>query len=95
MPDFYTWIAWAIAVLAFVVGVQVLGPLLLLAVLLVGALLLIVASYSLGRRARRHMRQVDARFQPTDEVFRDPSSGRLTRVHVDPETGERRYLWDK
>lgn len=33
-----------------------------------------------------------ARFRPTDEVFVDPTTGHKMRVHVDPRTGERRYL---
>lgn len=28
----------------------------------------------------------------TDEVFRDPSSGRLMRVWIDPTDGERHYV---
>ena len=44
-----------------------------------------------GRRARRRLARRDPRFQATDEVFRDPGSGDLTRVHVDAATGERRY----
>ncbi|HEY2916925.1 MAG TPA: hypothetical protein VGI98_06895 [Candidatus Limnocylindrales bacterium] len=35
---------------------------------------------------------VDSRFQPTAEVFVDPTSGRRMRVLVDPATGERRYV---
>ena len=30
-------------------------------------------------------------FRPTGEVFKDPSSGRLTRVWEDPRTGRREY----
>lgn len=30
-------------------------------------------------------------FKPTDEVFRDPTTGRMTRVHEDPRTGARQY----
>ena len=32
-----------------------------------------------------------AQFQPTDERFVDPTSGRVMRVFVDARTGERRY----
>jgi len=35
---------------------------------------------------------IDARFQPTDEVFIDPTSGRRMRVLLDARTGERRYV---
>ena len=33
-------------------------------------------------------------FQPTDERFVDPTTGRRMRVYVDPATGERRYHAD-
>ena len=35
---------------------------------------------------------VEPRFQPTEEVFVDPTSHRRMRVLVDPRTGERRYV---
>ena len=30
-------------------------------------------------------------FKPTGEVFKDPTSGKLTRVYEDPSTGRRQY----
>ncbi len=36
--------------------------------------------------------ELEARFEPTDEVFVDPSSSRRMRVHVDRGSGERRYV---
>jgi hypothetical protein len=60
-----------------------------------GLPLLAAASPSPGRRrwGRRHG-ETD-RLQPhwvaTDEVFRDPTSGRLMRVWVDPTDGTRHY----
>lgn len=30
-------------------------------------------------------------FKPTGEVFRDPTTGRMTRVYEDPSTGRRQY----
>lgn len=33
-----------------------------------------------------------APFEPTQEVFIDPSSGYRMRVYLDPRTGERRYV---
>ena len=30
-------------------------------------------------------------FKPTGEVFKDPTSGKLTRVYEDPSTGKREY----
>ena len=35
---------------------------------------------------------VEPRFQPTAEVFVDPTTGHRMRVLVDPSTGERRYV---
>ncbi|MGD0861678.1 MAG: hypothetical protein ABSA21_02825 [Candidatus Limnocylindrales bacterium] len=94
MPDLYTWIALAAAALAFVLGVQVFGVAGALAALIAAVCLLALVGVASGQRARRHLARRQARFQPTDEVFRDPSSGALTRVHVDPATGERRYWED-
>ena len=37
---------------------------------------------------------VPAPFQPTDERFVDPTSGRVMRVFLDAHTGERRYRAD-
>jgi hypothetical protein len=34
---------------------------------------------------------LESRFQRTDELFIDPTSGTRMRVWVDPQTGERRY----
>jgi hypothetical protein len=36
-----------------------------------------------------------APFQPTDELFVDPTSGQRLRVYLDPATGERRYYADE
>jgi len=30
-------------------------------------------------------------FKPTNEVFKDPTTGKTTRVYEDPETGRRQY----
>jgi hypothetical protein len=30
-------------------------------------------------------------FKPTSEVFKDPTTGKLTRVYEDPATGKRQY----
>jgi hypothetical protein len=35
---------------------------------------------------------LEPRFRRTDEVFTDPTTGRLMRVWIDPSNGERRYL---
>jgi hypothetical protein len=34
---------------------------------------------------------IDPRFKRTEEVFVDPTSGRVMRVYLDASTGERRY----
>jgi len=91
MPDLYTWIAWAVAALAFVLGVQVFGVAGLLAVVIVALCLVTLAGSVAGRRVRRRHSRPDPRFLPTTEIFVDPTSRRLMRVYVDPRTGERRY----
>jgi hypothetical protein len=35
---------------------------------------------------------IEPRFRPTEELFVDPTTGHQMRVHVDPRTGERRYV---
>ena len=30
-------------------------------------------------------------FQPTGEVFKDPTTGKMTRVYEDPKSGKRQY----
>ncbi|MGA3029362.1 MAG: hypothetical protein ABSE58_01320 [Candidatus Limnocylindrales bacterium] len=95
MPDVYTWIAWAVAILAFVLGVQVLGVAGGFLLVVVVLLALTAAGALVGGRARRRLARRDPRFRPTDEVFHDPATGDVTRVHVDPATGERRYWHDR
>ena len=36
--------------------------------------------------------EIEPRFRPTDELFMDPTTRHTMRVHVDPRTGERRYV---
>jgi hypothetical protein len=93
MPNVYTWIAWAVAGLAFVLGFQVLGVAGLFVVIVVGLVALTLVGFTAGQRARRRHARRDPRFQPTQEVFHDPRSGRTMRVYVDEMTGERRY-WE-
>jgi hypothetical protein len=95
MPDVYTWIALAVSATAFVLGLQMLGMTagLVLIVVVLGSLA--AAATMAGNRARRRLARREPRFQRTDEVFHDPSSGAFTRVHVDPNTGERRYWEDR
>ncbi|HEV2415852.1 MAG TPA: hypothetical protein VGX27_13690 [Candidatus Dormibacteraeota bacterium] len=40
---------------------------------------------------RRYRGREGGSFQPTAEVFRDPTSGKMTRVYEDPKTGQRQY----
>jgi hypothetical protein len=40
---------------------------------------------------KRYRGDSEGTFQPTAEVFKDPTTGRLTRVYEDPKTGKRQY----
>ena len=40
---------------------------------------------------RRYRGEREGAFRPTGEVFRDPTSGKMTRVYEDPTTGRRQY----
>ncbi|TMC70864.1 MAG: hypothetical protein E6J13_08485 [Chloroflexi bacterium] len=40
---------------------------------------------------RRYRGGGEGAFKPTGEVFKDPTTGKLTRVYEDPSTGKRRY----
>ncbi|HET9783960.1 MAG TPA: hypothetical protein VFP94_03260 [Terriglobales bacterium] len=51
---------------------------------------LLIVLYLVFDRRRYHGR-ISSRQRPTGEVFRDPSTGQLTRVYEDPETGVRSY----
>ena len=43
---------------------------------------------------RRYRGGAVGTFQPTNEVFKDPTTGRMTRVYEDPVTGKRQYKDD-
>jgi hypothetical protein len=92
MPDVYSLIAWTIAALAFVAGTQVLGATAVLTLLLLALVGLTSYGFVSGRRARRTHSQAASRFEPTEEIFHNPGNDEVVRVHVDPETGERRYV---
>jgi hypothetical protein len=49
-----------------------------------------VAGYFIWDRHRYRGKAIGD-FRPTSEVFRDPSSGKMTRVYEDPITGSRQY----
>lgn len=40
---------------------------------------------------RRYRGESQGNFKPTNEVFKDPTTGKLTRVYEDPSTGKRQY----
>ena len=40
---------------------------------------------------RRYRGRPGGSFKATGEVFKDPTSGKLTRVYEDPTTGQRQY----
>lgn len=41
---------------------------------------------------RRYHGTAATGLRPTTEVFRDPTTGKLMRVHENPRTGEREYV---
>ena len=40
---------------------------------------------------RRYRGATQGNFKPTAEVFKDPTTGKMTRVYEDPSTGKRQY----
>jgi hypothetical protein len=40
---------------------------------------------------RRYRGESGGNFKPTNEVFKDPTTGKMTRVYEDPATGKRQY----
>ena len=62
------------------------GVQLVIALLVVG---LAIVSYFVWDR--RYRGDAQGAFQPTGEVFKDPTTGKLTRVYEDPKTGSRQY----
>lgn len=40
---------------------------------------------------KRYRGEQQGAFQPTAEVFKDPTTGKMTRVYEDPSTGKRQY----
>ena len=61
-----------------------------LIILLVVAVVAVVGWLNLRRHGESSVPA--GNWQRTDEVFRDPSSGRLMRVWVDPTDGIRHYV---
>ena len=62
------------------------GVQLVIALLVVG---LAIVSYFVWDK--RYRGDAEGAFQPTGEVFKDPTTGKLTRVYEDPKTGSRQY----
>jgi hypothetical protein len=56
--------------------------------LVVVAIFAIVGYFLWDRRYRGHDK---GSFRPTPEVFKDPTTGKMTRVYEDPATGQRQY----
>jgi hypothetical protein len=56
--------------------------------LVVVAIFAVVGYFVWDRRYRGHEA---GSFRPTAEVFRDPTTGKMTRVYEDPSTGQRQY----
>jgi hypothetical protein len=48
-----------------------------------------IAGYFIWDRRYRGSNQ--GSLKPTNEVFKDPTTGKLTRVYEDPTTGKRQY----
>ena len=58
------------------------------------ALLVIIAAFAfIGYFIwdRRYRGRREGAFRATGEVFKDPTSGKMTRVYEDPSTGRRQY----
>jgi hypothetical protein len=50
-----------------------------------------VVGYFIWDRGYRGSKDKDEALQPTAEVFKDPTTGKLMRVYEDPRTGQRQY----
>ena len=55
------------------------------------AIVLVFAAVGYFVWDRRYRGHKEGLFKPTGEVFKDPTSGKMTRVYEDPETGARQY----
>jgi hypothetical protein len=59
--------------------------------LIVFAFLLVFAIVGYFVWDRRYRGEHQGNFKPTNEVFKDPTTGKMTRVYEDPTTGKRQY----
>jgi hypothetical protein len=55
------------------------------------AVVLVIAVIGYFIWDQRYRGASQGNLKPTNEVFRDPTSGKLTRVYEDPATGKRQY----
>lgn len=55
------------------------------------AVLIVVAVVGYFVWDKRYRGGTQGNFKRTDEVFNDPTTGKLTRVYEDPATGKRQY----
>ena len=55
------------------------------------ALIIVIAVVGYFVWDRRYRGANEGDFKPTNEVFKDPTTGKLTRVYEDPSTGKRQY----
>ena len=62
-----------------------------IAQLIVVALVIIFAIVGYFIWDRRYRGENQGDFKPTNEVFKDPTTGKMTRVYEDPSTGKRQY----
>jgi hypothetical protein len=62
--------------------------------LVIAAIVLVFAVVGYFVWDRRYRGQQQGTFKPTAEVFKDPTSGKMTRVYEDPLTGQRQYRDD-
>jgi hypothetical protein len=59
--------------------------------LIITALVIVFAIAGYFIWDRRYRGEKEGNYKPTNEVFKDPATGKLTRVYEDPATGKRQY----
>lgn len=59
--------------------------------LIIAVLVIALAIISYFVWDKRYRGDAQGNFQPTGEVFKDPTTGKPTRVYEDPKTGKRQY----
>jgi hypothetical protein len=59
--------------------------------LIFGAIVIVFAIAGYFIWDRRYRGDAQGSFKPTGEIFKDPTSGKMTRVYEDPKTGRRQY----